>query len=58
MLTYLLVLFVGFIAGTVSGIVGTGATIILLPVLVFAFGPREAIPIDTCAGAHASATAR
>ncbi len=28
-----------------SGIVGTGATIILLPVLVFAFGPREAIPI-------------
>ena len=31
--------------GLVSGIVGTGATIILLPVLVFAFGPREAVPI-------------
>lgn len=45
MLTDLLVLAVGFVAGTVSGIVGTGATIILLPVLVFAFGPREAIPI-------------
>src|SRR5262245_16103606 len=45
MLTYLLVLVVGYIAGTVSGIVGTGATIILLPVLVFAFGPRQAIPI-------------
>src|SRR5260221_5893018 len=45
MLTYLLVLSVGYVAGTVSGIVGTGATIILLPVLVFAFGPREAIPI-------------
>jgi uncharacterized membrane protein YfcA len=45
MLTYLLVLVVGYVAGTVSGIVGTGATIILLPVLVFAFGPREAIPI-------------
>ena len=43
--TYLLVLLVGFVAGTVSGVVGTGATIILLPVLVFAFGPREAIPI-------------
>ena len=45
MLTYLLVLVVGYVAGTVSGIVGTGATIILLPVLVFAFGPRAAIPI-------------
>lgn len=45
MLTYALVLVVSYIAGVVSGIVGTGATIILLPVLVFAFGPREAIPI-------------
>ena len=45
MLTYALVLIVGFVAGTVSGIVGTGATIILLPILVFAFGPREAVPI-------------
>ena len=45
MTIYVLVLTVGFIAGIVSGIVGTGATIILLPVLVFAFGPREAIPI-------------
>jgi uncharacterized membrane protein YfcA len=45
LLIYALVLVVGFVAGTVSGIVGTGATIILLPVLVFAFGPREAIPI-------------
>jgi uncharacterized membrane protein YfcA len=44
-MTYLLVLVVGFVAGTVSGIVGTGATIILLPILVFAFGPREAVPI-------------
>ena len=32
-LTYALVLVVGFVAGTVSGIVGTGATIILLPIL-------------------------
>ena len=45
MLTYALVLVVGYVAGVVSGIVGTGATIILLPVLVFAFGPREAVPI-------------
>ena len=45
MMTYALVLVVGYVAGTVSGIVGTGATIILLPILVFAFGPREAVPI-------------
>ena len=47
MLTYALVLAVGLIAGIVSGIVGTGATVILLPGLVFAFGPREAVPIMT-----------
>ncbi len=45
MLIYVLVLAVGYVAGVVSGIVGTGATIILLPILVYAFGPREAIPI-------------
>ena len=45
MLTYALVLIVGYVAGCVSGIVGTGATIILLPILVYAFGPREAVPI-------------
>ncbi len=44
-LTYAFVLIVGFAAGTVSGVVGTGATIILLPVLVLVFGPREAVPI-------------
>jgi uncharacterized membrane protein YfcA len=45
MIAYALVLAVGAIAGLVSGIVGTGATIILLPVLTLAFGPKEAIPI-------------
>lgn len=30
---------------TISGIVGTGSSIILLPVLSFAFGPKAAIPI-------------
>ncbi|HTE36116.1 MAG TPA: sulfite exporter TauE/SafE family protein [Reyranella sp.] len=44
-MTYVLVLVVGYFAGVVSGIVGTGATIILLPVLVIAFGPQSAIPI-------------
>src|SRR3954464_4877103 len=44
-MTYALVLAVGLIAGVGSGIVGTGATIILLPVLTLAFGPKAAIPI-------------
>jgi len=44
-MSYALVLIIGVVAGTVSGIVGTGATIILLPILVYAFGPREAVPI-------------
>jgi len=43
--SYALVLAVGAVAGLVSGIVGTGATVILLPVLVMVFGPREAVPI-------------
>ncbi|MBV8394026.1 MAG: sulfite exporter TauE/SafE family protein [Alphaproteobacteria bacterium] len=42
---YALVLAIGLIAGVVSGIVGTGATIILLPVLALTFGPKAAIPI-------------
>src|SRR5471032_2022346 len=45
MLPYVLVLVVGLLAGTLSGIVGTGASIMLIPVLVFAFGPKEAVPI-------------
>ena len=45
MIAYALVLAVGLVAGLVSGIVGTGATIILLPVLTLAFGPKAAIPI-------------
>jgi len=45
LLAYVIVLGVGYVAGTVSGVIGTGATIILLPVLVLAFGPRAAIPM-------------
>jgi len=45
MLSYAFVLVVGCVAGLVSGVVGTGATVILLPVLVIVFGPREAVPI-------------
>jgi uncharacterized protein len=42
---YFLVLIVGLAAGAVSGIIGTGASILLLPVLVLEFGPKQAVPI-------------
>src|SRR6266849_8253202 len=44
-MAYLLVLAVGLVAGTISGIIGTGASIMLVPVFVLAFGPKQAVPI-------------
>ena len=44
-MAYVLVLAVGLAAGTISGIIGTGASIMLVPVLVLAFGPKQAVPI-------------
>ena len=45
MTEYLLVLFIGVISGVVSGVIGTGASIMLLPALVLCFGPKQAVPI-------------
>lgn len=42
---WLLVMAIGLVAGTLSGIVGFGTTIMLLPALVWVAGPREAVPI-------------
>jgi len=42
---FLFILVVGLAAGTLSGIVGFGSTIMLMPVLVIDFGPRQAVPI-------------
>ena len=39
------VLAVGLAAGTISGIVGFGSSMMLMPVLVLAFGPLHAVPI-------------
>jgi len=44
-LDFLFVLAVGLVAGTLSGIVGFGSSIMLMPVLVIAFGPIQAVPI-------------
>jgi uncharacterized protein len=41
----LLVLAVGLLAGTLGGIVGTGSSLLLMPVLVLRHGPVEAVPV-------------
>ncbi len=54
MTAYLFVLLVGLAAGALSGIVGTGSSIMLLPVLVFQFGPKQAVPIMAIAAVMAN----
>jgi uncharacterized membrane protein YfcA len=53
-LDFVFVLTVGLIAGTISGIIGTGSSIMLVPVLVYAFGPKEAVPIMAVAAIMAN----
>ncbi|MGE7473131.1 sulfite exporter TauE/SafE family protein [Bosea sp. NPDC003192] len=50
----LFTLLVGLIAGTVGGVVGTGSSIMLLPVLVWSFGPKQAVPIMAVAAVMAN----
>ncbi len=45
MAEWILVLALGLAAGTVGGVIGFGTSIMLMPALVWAFGPREAVPI-------------
>jgi len=51
---YIFVLSVGLIAGMVSGVIGTGSSIMLLPVLVYNFGPKQAVPIMAVAAVMAN----
>ena len=51
---FLFVLAVGLAAGTLSGIVGFGSSIMLMPVLVIAFGPLQAVPIMAIAAIMAN----
>jgi hypothetical protein len=53
-LGFLFVLIVGLIAGTISGIVGTGSSIMLMPVLVYEYGPKQAVPIMSVASVLAN----
>jgi hypothetical protein len=51
---YLVVVAVGLVAGTLSGIVGFGSSLMLMPVLVIAFGPLQAVPIMAIAAVMAN----
>lgn len=51
---WLALLALGLFAGTLSGIVGFGASILLMPVLMLAFGPQEAVPIMAIAALMAN----
>ena len=51
---FVFVLIVGLLAGTISGIVGTGSSIMLMPVLVYQYGPKEAVPIMAVAAVMAN----
>lgn len=42
---HVLVLVAGLLAGTLGGIVGTGSSLVMMPILVVMFGPRQAVPI-------------
>ncbi len=53
-MSLIFVLIVGLAAGTISGIVGTGSTIMLMPVLVYQYGPKEAVPIMAVAAVMAN----
>ncbi|MEO6839830.1 MAG: sulfite exporter TauE/SafE family protein [Bradyrhizobium sp.] len=53
-MNFLFVLIIGLFAGTISGIVGTGSSIILMPVLVYQYGPKQAVPIMAIAAVMAN----
>src|SRR3954451_9243538 len=53
-LSFVFVLAVGLVAGTISGIVGTGSSIMLMPVLVYQYGPKQAVPIMAVAAVMAN----
>ena len=42
---YLVVFAVGLLAGVLSGVIGTGSSMMLMPVLVILYGPQQAVPI-------------
>lgn len=56
MTVWLAILAVGLVAGTLGGIVGFGASVLMVPILSIAFGPKAAIPIMAIASVMANAS--
>jgi len=54
MASWTFILLTGWAAGCLSGVIGTGSSILLLPVLVHAFGPKQAVPIMAMAAVLAN----
>ncbi|MBK4786180.1 MAG: TSUP family transporter [Pantoea sp. Pent] len=42
---YLFVTLIAILSGALSGIIGTGSSLLLLPLMVGNFGPRVAMPV-------------
>ncbi len=53
-MTWIAVLVLALIAGTIGGIVGFGSSIMLMPALVIAVGPKDAVPVMAIAGLMAN----
>ena len=53
-MSILFVLVIGLAAGIISGIVGTGSSIMLMPVLVYQYGPKQAVPVMAVASVLAN----
>jgi uncharacterized protein len=51
---YLLIAVMGVFAGTVGGVIGFGSSIILMPILVWVFGAKQAVPIMAVAALFAN----
>jgi uncharacterized protein len=53
-MAYLLIAVMGVVAGTVGGVIGFGSSIILMPILVWVFGAKQAVPIMAVAALFAN----
>ena len=51
---WLLIVPLGIASGTIGGVIGFGSSVILMPVLVAAYGPKEAVPIMAIAALMAN----
>jgi uncharacterized protein len=51
---YILIALLAVLAGTVGGVIGFGSSIILMPILVWVFGAKQAVPIMAVAALFAN----